>query len=71
MRPGGASRGLWRILDGKVRERHVVKFEALRWWSPSMSIKDHIGWALWNKIDYVLAHMGFMGSYKLSSFDSR
>jgi hypothetical protein len=27
--------------------------------------------ALVNKIDYVLAYMGFMGSYKLSSFDNR
>jgi hypothetical protein len=27
--------------------------------------------ALVNKIDYVLAYMGFMGSHKLSSFDNR
>jgi hypothetical protein len=27
--------------------------------------------ALVNKIDYVLTHMGFMGSHKLSSFDGR
>jgi hypothetical protein len=24
-----------------------------------------------NKIDYVMAHTGFMGSHKLSSFDGR
>jgi hypothetical protein len=30
---------------------------------------DHL--ALVNKIDYVLAHMGFMGFHKLSSFDGR
>jgi hypothetical protein len=30
---------------------------------------DHL--ALVNKIDYVLAQMGFVGSHKLSSFDGR
>jgi hypothetical protein len=28
MRPSGATRGLWRIPDGKVEERFVVVFEA-------------------------------------------
>jgi hypothetical protein len=35
-----------------------------------MSIKDRIGWALLQQaLSCVLAHMGFMGSRKLSSFD--
>jgi hypothetical protein len=28
MRPGEATRGKWRILDGKVRERSVFMFRA-------------------------------------------
>jgi hypothetical protein len=30
MRPGGATKGKWRILNGKVRERSVVMFDALK-----------------------------------------
>jgi hypothetical protein len=30
MRLGGATRGKWRIHDGKVGERSVVMFEALK-----------------------------------------
>jgi hypothetical protein len=28
IRPGGATRGKWRIPDGKVREKYVVIFRA-------------------------------------------
>jgi hypothetical protein len=36
-----------------------------------VSIKDRIGWALLQQaLSYVLPHTGFMGSHKLSSFDS-
>jgi hypothetical protein len=30
---------------------------------------DRLAWV--NKIDYVLTHIGFMGSHKLSRFDGR
>jgi hypothetical protein len=37
-----------------------------------VSIKDHVGWALLQQaLSCVLAHTGFMGSHKLSSFDGR
>jgi hypothetical protein len=35
MRLGGATRGKWRILDGKVRERSVVMFRALKVVAPA------------------------------------
>jgi hypothetical protein len=35
MRPSGAIRGNWRISDGKVRERPVVIFEALKVVTPA------------------------------------
>jgi hypothetical protein len=31
MRQGGAARGKWRILDGKVGERSVVNSKLQRW----------------------------------------
>jgi hypothetical protein len=36
MRPSGATRRKWRILDGKVRERYVVMFGALKVVSPRL-----------------------------------
>jgi uncharacterized protein YndB with AHSA1/START domain len=35
MRLGGANRGKWRIHDGKVGERFVVMFEALKVVAPA------------------------------------
>jgi hypothetical protein len=35
MRPGGAIRRKWRILDGKVSERYVVMFGALKVVAPT------------------------------------
>jgi hypothetical protein len=49
LRPKGANRGKWRILDGKVRERSVVMFGAPKVVAPPVSIKVHVGWALRNK----------------------
>jgi hypothetical protein len=40
--------------------------ELQRWWLPPESIKDRSS-GLVSKFDYVLAHMGFMGSRKPSS----
>jgi hypothetical protein len=38
--------------------------------APPKSIKDRVGWALLQQVlCCVLAHIGFMGSHKLSSFD--
>jgi hypothetical protein len=35
-------------------------------------IKDRVGWAMLQEaLSCVLAHTGFMGSHKLSSFDDR
>jgi hypothetical protein len=42
MRPGGATRGKWRIPDGKVRERSVVMFRALKVVAPPVLIKDRL-----------------------------
>jgi hypothetical protein len=38
--------------------------------APPVLIEDHC-LTPGNKIDYVLAHTGFMGSHKLSIFDGR
>jgi hypothetical protein len=35
MRPGGTIRGKWRIPDGKVVERSVVMFKALKVVAPA------------------------------------
>jgi hypothetical protein len=70
MRLGGATREKWRILDEKVESDLMSNLE-LRCDSPCLCRlrTDHL--ALGNKIDYVLTHTWFMGSHKLSSFDSR
>jgi hypothetical protein len=39
--------------------------------APRLSQSRNDQLALVSKLDYVLAHMGFMGSHKLSSFDGR
>jgi hypothetical protein len=70
MRPAGAIRGKWRRPDGKVESEsfHVWSFEG---GSPRLSRlrTDHL--APMSKFDYVLTHMRFMVSCKLSSFDGR
>ncbi len=70
MIPDGATRGKWGILDGKV-ESGLMSDSELQGGSPRLCRlrTDHL--APVNKIDYVLAHTGFMGSRKLSSFDGR
>jgi hypothetical protein len=65
MRPGGETKGKWRILDGMVGERSIFMFGAPIVVAPE-SIKDRSS-GLVSKFDYVLAHMGFVGSYELSS----
>jgi hypothetical protein len=72
VRPGGATRGKWRIPDVKV-ESGLFSYLKLRKWQPSpTSIKDRFGWALLQQaLSCVLAHTWFMGSHKLSSFDGR
>jgi hypothetical protein len=35
MRPGGATRGKWRVQDGKVRERSTVMFGSPKMVAPS------------------------------------
>jgi hypothetical protein len=49
MRPGGATKGKWRIPVGKVGERSVVIFRAPKMVAPPVSIMDHVSWALRNK----------------------
>jgi hypothetical protein len=72
VRPGGATRGKWRIPDGKVESGLFSYLELRRWYPPPMLIKDRVGWALLQQaLSCVLAHIGFMGSHKLSSFDGR
>jgi hypothetical protein len=46
MRPGGASRGKWRILDGKDDEWSILMFGTSKVVALPVSIKDHVGWAL-------------------------
>jgi hypothetical protein len=70
VRSGGATRGKWRILDVKVESGRMSDSE-LQGGSPHLcQLRTH-HLAPVNKIDYVLAHTGFMGSRKLSSFDGR
>jgi hypothetical protein len=68
MRPGGAIRGVWRILEGKD-ESELFSCSELRGGSPRLSRlrTDHL--APVSKSNYVLVHMGFMESHKLSTFD--
>jgi hypothetical protein len=49
MRPDGAIRGKWRILDGKVESNLDHKFRAPRWYPPPGLIKTHVGWVRMNK----------------------
>jgi hypothetical protein len=64
----GPTRGLWRILDGKV-ECGLMSDSELRSGSPHLCQLRTDRLAPGNKIDYVLTHTRFMGSRKLSSFD--
>jgi hypothetical protein len=42
LRPGGATRGKWRILDGKVDSGLMSDSELQRWYPPPVSTKDRI-----------------------------
>jgi hypothetical protein len=60
-----AIRGKWIILDQTVESGLAHKFRAPKvvaptQWGPNEQV-----------FDYVLVHMGFMGSHKLSSFNDR
>jgi hypothetical protein len=67
MRSGRATKGLGRILDGKV-ESGLMSDSELRGGSPrTCQLKtDHL--APVSKFDYVLAHVRFMRSRKPSNF---
>jgi hypothetical protein len=68
MRPGGPSWGKWRIPKGKGREGFIVMFRALKVVARLCQLRtDHLSPV--SKFDYVLAHIRFMGSSKLSSFE--
>jgi hypothetical protein len=72
VRPAGATRGKWRILDGKDESGLMSDSELHGGSPPLVSIKDCVGCALLQQaLSCVLTHMGFMGSHKLSSFDGR
>jgi hypothetical protein len=72
VRAGRATRGKWRILDGNVQSGLFSYSELQMWLPPPVSIKDRVGWTmLQQELSCVLAHTGFMGSCKLSSFDGR
>jgi hypothetical protein len=72
VRPDGATRGNWRIPDGKVESGLFSFLELRMWYPPPMLIKDCVDWALLQQaLSCVLAHTGFMGCRKLSSFDGR
>jgi hypothetical protein len=49
LRPGRATRGKWRITDGKVGEWIIFMFGDPKVVAGPMSIKDRVGWALRNK----------------------
>jgi hypothetical protein len=66
VRLGGATRGKWRILDGKVESVLMSDLE-LQGGSTHLCRLGPVA----TSIDYVLAHTGFMRSHKLSSFDGR
>jgi hypothetical protein len=57
-----------RIPDGKV-ESGLFHIQSSEGCGPHLCRLRTDRLAPVNKIDYVLAHMGFMGSRKLSSFD--
>jgi hypothetical protein len=69
VRPGGAIRGMWRILDGKD-ESGLFSCSELRGGSPRLSRLRTDRLAPMSKLDYLLVHMGFMGNCKLNSFNS-
>jgi hypothetical protein len=62
MRPGGAIRGKWRILDGKEEQWSDMIFGAPRWKSPRVSVKARVGWVRMNKHLNVLIHTRHMKS---------
>jgi hypothetical protein len=49
MRPGGATREMWRIPDENGGEWCVFMFGASKVVAPACVIKDHVGWTLMNK----------------------
>jgi hypothetical protein len=60
---------LWRILDGKHESE---LFSCLELWGGSpylCRLRITLVGPCVSSIDYVLSHIGFMGSHKLSSFD--
>jgi hypothetical protein len=61
---------MWRILDGKG-ESGLMSDSELRGGSPCLCRSKTDRLASMSKFDFVLTHMGFMGSHKLSSFNSR
>jgi hypothetical protein len=64
-------RGLWRILDGKD-ESGLFSCLELRGGSPRLcQLRTSSVGPCVTSIDYVMAHTGFMGSLKFSSFDGR
>jgi hypothetical protein len=72
VRPGGATRGKWRIPDGKVESDVLLYSELQRWWPPRVSITDRVGWdMLQQALSCVLAHTRFIVSRKFSSVDGR
>jgi hypothetical protein len=66
MRPDGATREKWRIPDVNVRERSIFMFRAPKVVAPHLCQSRTT-----SSIDYVLSHMGFMGSHKLISINGR
>jgi hypothetical protein len=48
-RPSRATRGKWRIPDGKVESDLGHNFGALKVVAPPVSIKERVGWAPYNK----------------------
>jgi hypothetical protein len=46
---GEETRGECRISDGRAESGMLSCSELPRWWPPPESIKDHVGWTLWNK----------------------
>jgi hypothetical protein len=66
VRPGGATKGKWGILDGKD-ESGLMSDSELQGGNPRLC---RLRTAL-VVLSCVLTHMGFMGSRKLSSVDGR
>jgi hypothetical protein len=60
--------GEYRMARLRVESFHVFSSEG---GSPRMSRLGTNRLDPMSKFDYVLAHMGFMGSYELSSFEDR